>query len=44
MRRLLRALSRMLRSKTPGPPMTEEGIRRETARATSDLQSNQGSV
>jgi hypothetical protein len=41
-RRMMRAVSRMLRSKRPPTQMTDEMIRRETARATSDLANKQG--
>jgi hypothetical protein len=42
-RRLLTAISRMARSKPPAP-VTDEMIRRETARATSDLANRQGGL
>jgi hypothetical protein len=41
-RRIIRAVSKMLRSKKPPMQMADEMIRRETTRATSDLATKQG--
>jgi|GEM_PF-4546742 len=43
-KQLLNTLRRLLRSKQSSTPATDEMIRRETARATSDLATKQGGL
>ncbi|MFT5978969.1 MAG: hypothetical protein ACI9AO_001823 [Ilumatobacter sp.] len=44
LRKILKAVSRLLRSEAPSMPANDEMIRRETARATSDIARHQGGL